>query len=977
MTKQSEWCGSIPLTIVLLLVATVASAQEETGSLYGTVIDPNGEPLPGVSVSLTGLGALKVQISDVLGKFRFLGLDPGAWSLEAKLDGFSTVEYPNIDIRAGRNTTVEVQLSAAIGEVITVTSESALLDERKLAQGSILTQLDLEAIPTARDPWAVLNQAPGVLVDRINVGGNESGGQSLFTAPGAQKRDNQFLIDGVEITDLAAVGSSETYYDFEQFAQIELSTGGTEISKLTPGVSINMVTKRGTNELRGAARFLITDSNGYFGILQQSEPKIDPDDLAPGQDENIVGNQVNKVEEVGFEAGGPVWRDRVWLWGAWAQNDIQAVTVDGQDDDTMLENTAVKLNAQITTANSFVGSWNNSNKTKSARGIGPTVELEAAWNQRGPTDITKLEDTHVFGSSFFLSGTWSKVDGRFMVTAIGGVGPGAPEALLDSDGVWKANSGSYSTQRPNEEWKLDGSRFFGIGTTSHELKFGARFREFDVLSAYIFPGRQLWHIAGENWGVDPGPVDFLMAHRSDLTSVSQEYSSAWLQDTLTLGRWTLNAGLRYDLQEGVNNSSHTPANPEFPELLPAIDFRGNDGGGFDWETISPRLGATYALGQERQTLIRASYSRFAEQLGTGDINRVNPVAGAYAYFYFIDTNDNNMWDGREIDGEPDLIAWWGFDPENPTALETPDVIDPALDPATTDEILLGVEHSFRPELVVGLHVTWRNVTDVREDRDFLREEETGAKRLATRDDYFLERTLEGTLPDGRPYATDFYSLLPGFSYTGGSYRTNGDRKKEYLGANLTLTKRLSNQWMLRGYLSYGKTDWGIPDSFFHFDDPTDDRDTWDNDGELFMEFGKRRQVFLQSNGSLNVNGMYQLAPDRPWGFNVAGSVYARQGYPLPYYVRFVSRTDGQGRSAAVGRSDDFRTQDIYTLDLRLEKEFAATGNAGLTFGIDAFNVFSDNYVLRRDLALNGARPDYLNETLSPRIYRLGVRLSWR
>jgi outer membrane receptor protein involved in Fe transport len=79
----------------------------------------------------------------------------------------------------------------------------------------------------------------------------------------------------------------------------------------------------------------------------------------------------------------------------------------------------------------------------------------------------------------------------------------------------------------------------------------------------------------------------------------------------------------------------------------------------------------------------------------------------------------------------------------------------------------------------------------------------------------------------------------------------------------------------------------------------------------------------------------------------------------------------------VGRSDDFRNRDIYTLDLRLEKEFAATGSMGLTFGIDAFNIFNENYVLGRDLQLNGARPDYLNRTLSPRIYRLSVRLSWR
>ena len=978
MIERSKWCWLIPLTIALLLGATVTSAQEETGSLYGTVMDLGGESLPGVAVSLRGLGAERVQISDKLGKFRFLGLDPGDWSLRANLDGFSTVDFPNIDIRIGRNTTVEVQLAQAVEEVIMVTSESPLLDERKIAQGSILTQIDLETIPTARDPWAVLNQAPGVLVDRINVGGNESGKQSLFTAPGVLWSENDYLIDGVQITDMAAVGSSSTYYDFDQFAQMEISTGGSEITKPTAGVSINMITKRGTNELRGSARYILTDSDGYFGVLEQSEPKIDPSDLAPGQEsEEIVGNQTDSVGDVGFEAGGPAMRDRVWLWGSWAQNDIQAVTADGQDDDTLLEHVAIKLNAQITIANSFVGSWNNSDKQRWGVLAGPRRATEAALDQRGPSALTKLEDTHVFGSSLVLSGTWSKQDAGASFIARGGVGPDAPESLLDSDGVFKQNWASYTTTRPNKEGKLDGAYFFGAGPSSHELKFGARFREFDVRSAYIFPGRQLWHIAGENWGVEPGPKDFLMAQRSAPTPVSQSYTSVWLQDTLTMGVWTVNAGLRYDLQEGENEPAYVTANPAFPEVLPAVDFPGNDAGGFEWETISPRVGVTYALGEERKTLLRASFSRFAEALGVGDIVRVSPIYAAYAYFVFFDGNDNNMWDSVEVDGEPIFLFPWGFDPEDPASLESPNVNDPSLDPDITDEVVLGVEHAFVPEFVVGLNLTWRNISHVQEDRDFIREPD-GTVRLATREDYFLERTLEGTLPDGSPYAADFYALYPGLSYTGGDYRTNGDREREYLGGALTVTKRLSNQWMLRGFVNYGKTEWDVPESFFEFDDPTDDRVPGDNDGELFFDWGKFGEVFLQSTWSFNVNGMYQVAPLRPWSFNVAGNLYGREGYPLPYYVRFVSPTDGRARWAtAVDRSDDFRTQDIYTLDLRIEKEFAATGNVGLTFSIDAFNVFNENYVLRRSLRLNSPRPDYLNETLSPRIFRLGVRLSWR
>jgi Ca-activated chloride channel family protein len=65
-------------------------------------------------------------------------------------------------------------------EAITVTAESPLLDERRISTGATVSQAELEKIPTARDPWAVLQTTPGVLTDRINVGGNESGQQMVM-----------------------------------------------------------------------------------------------------------------------------------------------------------------------------------------------------------------------------------------------------------------------------------------------------------------------------------------------------------------------------------------------------------------------------------------------------------------------------------------------------------------------------------------------------------------------------------------------------------------------------------------------------------------------------------------------------------------------------------------------------------------------------------------------------------------------------
>ncbi len=984
MTNVSKWIWISALTtLLLLLVAVAASAQEETGALYGTVTDQEGELLPGVTVTLRGMGADRLQISDEQARFRFLRLAPGRYDLTAQLDGFSTLEYPDIDIRADRSTTLELQLTAAVREVLTVTAESPLLDERKVSQGAILTRQDLETIPTSRDPWAVVNQAPGVLNDRIDVGGSHAQ-QSGFTAPGVPFGENDWIVDGQQITDMtsgAPAGATTTYFDFDQLSQLELATGGNDVTKATAGVSLNLVTKRGTNEIRGSARYLLTDDD-LFWFFKESTPNVDPDAFPPGQ-EGVEGSQTESIRDYGFEAGGPAWRDRVWLWGSMGRNEIQELRVGGYEKDTTVENQAFKVNAQLTQANSFVASWNNADKQVPNREHGPYRELEASWFQRGPTALIKVEDTHVFRADLFLTGFWAKNDAGFSFTSNGCIAAGgcedATEFLWDADGVYKNSDSSGSLYDPSEEWKLDGAYFFPSGQTSHELKFGARYRIFESRSTFHWPGgRDVGHIAGELYLFPPG-VGIFFAQRGEGPPITLDYASVWLQDTLSRGRWTLNAGLRYDLQGGKNEPFAVPANPAVPEYLPPLDFPGNDGG-FDWQSISPRLGVTYALGEERRTLLRASYARFASALNTGEIGRLDPVNIAYAYFGFLDDNENRMWDGREE--EFFLIDWWGYDPADPTSLDTPNVTDPGLDPERIDEVVLGLEHAIRPELVAGLSGNWRYRSEILEWRDYVREISTGVERLARREDYVSYGAEVVAHPDGIPYSVDYYGLAPGLEFTGGDLLLNGDRAVENLGATLSLTKRLANRWMLRGFVHVGRGEWTIPDSFLAYDDPTDADARWrkdsDNDGQLWAQgAGKWSQLVLHSTWSFNLSGMVQIAPNRPWGFNVAGNVYGREGYPQPFWTRNSVPQSATGTAQAVARVDDFRYEDVVTTDLRLEKVLTLTSSLGLTLSADLFNVFNEGYVLERDMMLDRSTAYHVLETLSPRIWRLGMRLHWR
>ncbi|MCG8455037.1 MAG: hypothetical protein MI919_02070, partial [Holophagales bacterium] len=858
----------------------------------------------------------------------------------------------------------ELELSAAIEETITVTTESPLLDRRKISQGIQVTALELEKIPTARDPWAVAGQTPGVLMDRINVGGNESGQQPNFIGSGSNASQNKFMVDGVDITDMSATGSSATYFGFEQFEEMSFTTGGTDVTIQTPGVQLNMVTKRGTDEWRGSGSYNVTDES------LQSSGNLDTGDLGSGQDaagESLTGNQIDRITQYGVELGGFLWKEKIWLWGSYDENDIRQSVFGGSNDDTLLENWAVKANAQITDSNSFVYTYNRGEKLKFGRDAGPNRPPETTWNQGGPSPLQKVEDTHVFSSSFFLTASWSDMQGGFFLEPNGG-----RDATMwqDNDGVWHGSYFFLDNERPSERLQVDGSVFFNTGSISHELKLGANMRDAEQSEIFGVPGNGLYTI-----GLGGSSI-LGVAFRDRVTNTQVESRALWAQDTFTTDRLTINLGLRYDMQEGKNGASSAGAQGYAPDLLPGLDFGGNDPD-FELTNLVPRLGLTYALGEESRTLLRASYSQFADQLGTSLVAEVNPLGNSLAQFLGTDLNSNGILDPDE---PATRIAVSGFNPADPTALSSPNQIDPDIEAVVTEEIILGVEHSFLPELVGGFSVTWRQADDYYDSIGLYTDAAGNLVQLQAVD-YVLEQTLTGNLPDGTAFSVPVYSVRPDLTDTGGALYTNTDRSTEYLGYTLSATKRLSNRWMMRAHVTLYDWEWSIGDEFRQFDDPTDgyndngDFHEWfaDNDGAIFAEESGGSgnvSLFLNSRWSFNISGLYQL----PWGFNISGNINGREGYPLPWYWDQLATNDGSKnvQVATVGRD---RVDDIITTDLRIDKDFQI-GDLGVTVAADVFNLFNEGYVIQRAVDVGSGRAGFVDQIIGPRVVRLGVRLAW-
>jgi hypothetical protein len=272
--------------------------------------------------------------------------------------------------------------------------------------------------------------------------------------------------------------------------------------------------------------------------------------------------------------------------------------------------------------------------------------------------------------------------------------------------------------------------------------------------------------------------------------------------------------------------------------------------------------------------------------------------------------------------------------------------------------------------------------------------ENGVKRTVRRGDFVQAGSVSGTLPNGQSFSEPVFLLRSGVSRdpAQGFLRENTSQATDYLGFNLAFNKRLANRWMLRGFFNYSDFTNDIPDSADF--DPT--RGVNEDGMDVLLQSGgsgNKGEVWINSRWSANLSGMYQIAPDRPWGFNVAGDLNAREGYAIPYRVSLAGSQSGDSFARTVLVAPDntsFRNPDLFVVNARVEKELTFS-DLGLTLGVDVFNLFDAQTKLQTeglvsatyrrngagDRTITSNNASFARELVSPRIIRIGARLSFR
>src|SRR3982750_1953597 len=124
------------ITAALCLTTAVAAQEVTTGSIGGAVTDPQGLPLPGVTVTVTSPQGPRTLVTDSEGRFFAPFLTPGTYVVRAELSGFKPVEQRNVEVRLGQRAELPLKLEVGgLAETVEVTGTTAVVDTTNTTVG--------------------------------------------------------------------------------------------------------------------------------------------------------------------------------------------------------------------------------------------------------------------------------------------------------------------------------------------------------------------------------------------------------------------------------------------------------------------------------------------------------------------------------------------------------------------------------------------------------------------------------------------------------------------------------------------------------------------------------------------------------------------------------------------------------------------------------------------------------------------------
>ena len=887
-------------SVCLVLAAALVQAQETTtGSIAGRVVDAQGLAVPGATVTVTTPQGPRTFTTDSDGAFFAPFLTPGMYEVKVELQGFRTLDRQNIEVRLGQR--VELSLPLQVGsltESVNVSGSAPVVDTSSTTTGAVLDSDMLQRIPVGRRFSDTLYIAPGV----------SSGGQVGEANPsmsGGSGLENQYVVDGVNITNAGygALGSYSIVFGslgngvpFDFIKETQVKTGGyeAEFGQSTGGV-VNVVTKSGTNTLRGSAF-------GYFR----------PDSLESSYDQvTTVNGTVNVTQTRRQRCGGRGRRrdraeSRVLL-----RRDRSAVAANhlhrarglpasqpwrrgSGSPDRRLRGEG-HLADRVRPSSRRVVLWRSGGRRQRPAALhGPPANGHLGVQQAGPLRRSQ-PDGEIRGRHHVPPGS-SKARSRAPRTRIVEIPSVDDPSIVDNTVTPQGRSGGigfFEVGNSGVNWQYQAKATNVI--RHHSLRYGVEYENIDYSNTinrtgptFTLPdGTQT--ATGAQIEIDPDPTfgqifRVIRANTSNVRDTTQHYVNLFVQDTWNVGnRLTINPGVRYERQALDRHAGESDARPATgrrasarPTIRPAaatMKIYGN--WGFFYSKIPNDLAAR-ALSSDAG-VSRADYF---------DLGLTQPV--------------------------PDGVLALGTTSHFLQQGVSADVIDPNVKSSYVNEAVAGFEFEALPGMNVGVRYIHRDIPRVLED---VQPFPIVAGDLGIPGATTVDYTLTNPGPE-TPTAGDL-----GASFEKAIHRYNA--------IEVTADKRFADRWALQASYRYSRLR-GTFEGFFRDDNGQSDPgitslfDFPTNDPSYTAigvpQFGYRGDVrFLGALGEgplpldrphqAKVYGNYEF----PFALNVGAGCHSSSGKPLtalaahPVYGNSGEIPEGP-RGSGFETIDGFRTR---------------------------------------------------------------------
>jgi hypothetical protein len=626
--------GVALVPLMSLLIVSGAYAQGQTGSIAGTVRDASGAVLPGVTVEAASPALIektRTVVTDGQGQYKIIDLRPGLYAVTFTLPGFSSVRREGVTLTSGFTADVNADMRVgAIEETVTVTGASPIVDTQNVVRLATASREVMDVLPTDRNFVSFAALTPSVLVTgvRQNVGGSIPETGMNLVVHGSRASDSLVTVDGMPIINGSGTGGLQygNYLNNAMAQEITFQTDSHNAEFERASVYSNFIPKDGSNVFRSsfAAR--------YAGEGWQSD-NLDQDLIDRGLK---TGNRINRIWDVNPSAGGPLVKDRLWLFASyrhWGTSNTVAGSFKDKDFSELFYQPSDEQNLFPVWHQSAVARLTTQINQKNKVSLYYDWQYTYFGNCFVPSYLTAISACPEFKNvpQYVVQGNWSApVTNKLLLEAGATVTPQdfhgyrragvSPAQFSITDNLapagmptqWGSSPLSYGYNRSTQSNYRAAASYV---TGTHNIKVG-----FALMHAWRYNTQEpnnsvtLTLRAGVPFSITQyaTPIQFHETLNYNM--------GLYAQDQWRIKRLTLNYGIRGDFLKAQVDAQDIAAGAFTPARhFDAIENVPN------WKDIDPRIGAAYDLFGDGKTAIKGHVGRYVVGASYDLARPLNPV----------------------------------------------------------------------------------------------------------------------------------------------------------------------------------------------------------------------------------------------------------------------------------------------------------------------------------------------------------------